>query len=247
MKSVPYDELKAFIEANAVEIPGEIPVSSPTKLVLRWPAPDPKIVNQRYGINKQFYAPFGLPGHEGIDIRALNATQIVAMADGKVSRVEHVAASGAYGIHVRVKHDLGPELLYESVYAHFKSTAVALGDVVQAGQLLGLADNTGNSSGAHLHITLKHYGHGSPWMNKSDIVNPTPYMPDLFPGKGWLTDILGNIRATPDDNGQALRAVPANSLVKALDFGGVGGDWWKIEFQSTVGWYWNPGYKLRLA
>ena len=212
-------------------------------LQLLWPVAPPAILTQAYGIHRQWYAPFGLPGHEGIDIRALSGTHVVAMADGQVSRVQPLAASGPYGVQVRLVHQVGADR-YETVYAHFAkgSIAVTLGDPVKAGRLLGFADNTGNSSGPHLHITLKHFGHGSPWMNRSDIVNPTPYFAELFPGRGWLVDVGGNLRTGPSLLSAIVDWIPAGRQIQALDFSG---DWWKILAAGATGWFWNPGYKLR--
>jgi len=39
-----------------------------------------------------------------------------------------------------------------------KETHVRVGQTVKAGQRIGLADNTGNSFGDHLHLTLKKIG-----------------------------------------------------------------------------------------
>lgn len=60
-----------------------------------------------------------------------------------------------YGIHVRVQHAAG----YETIYAHLQTTLVKPGQPVTAGQVLGLADSTGNSRGNHLHLTLKRGRH----------------------------------------------------------------------------------------
>lgn len=43
---------------------------------------------------------------------------------------------------------------YRSVYAHFKSVSVRVGDVVRAGQTIGLEGATGHASGCHVHYGL---------------------------------------------------------------------------------------------
>ncbi|KKL17088.1 hypothetical protein LCGC14_2489030, partial [marine sediment metagenome] len=93
-------------------------------------------------------------------------------------------------------------------------------------------------------------GQGSPWMNTSDIVNPVPYMIDLFPGAGWLVDVGGNFRRTPEipanPSENLIRWIPAGLTGQAIGtIGGEGGDWWEMIFDGTRGWFWNPGYKLR--
>jgi hypothetical protein len=252
-KVVDSDALRQFIDENEYETDVPVPPPTPDKFQLIWPCPDPKVITQWYGINPQWYAPFGLPGHEGLDMRALNGTPIWAMADGEVIRVENVD-NNAYGIHVRLKHMFqGQE--FKTVYGHFQETKVKVGDKVVAGQVIGLADNTGNSSGPHLHITLKRTGQGSPWMNTSDIVNPTPYLPDLFPDvtlpgfDGWRLDVGGNFRTSPEvaaNNTNLIRYLAAGSVVQAtgeVDWE-TGGDWWQVIYNSITGWFWNPGYKL---
>ncbi len=248
------DDLRDWISENEFEVEAPPPPPPPDVFSLIWPTPSPKIITQWYGINPQWYTPFGLPGHEGLDMRALNGTPIYAMAQGEVFRVETNPESGPYGIHVRVQHNRGGKV-YKTVYAHFQEPKVSVGDFVNAGDVVGLADNTGNSSGAHLHITLKFVGKGSPWMNVGDIVNPVPYFTDLFPefkitgyeGAGWLVDVGGNFREEPIiELGNIIRYIPAGSSVKATGKTNkdAGGDWWEIVFEGVTGWFWNPGYKL---
>ena len=185
-----------------------------------------------------------------MDLRAIFRTPITAMADGEVIRVETDPESGPYGIHVRLKHE-HDNATYKTVYAHMIQTQVAMGDLVPAGSVVGLSDNTGNSSGAHLHITLKKVGQGSDWLNLADIVNPVPYMPDLFPvcraagcngGGGWLVDVAGNFRRAPQLGNNVIRLITANQVLHPT--GLFTGDWWECKHGAELGWFWNPGYKL---
>ncbi len=141
--------------------------------VLLWPTDYP-VVTQRFGANPRIYSRYGMPGHEGLDIRALTNTNIYACADGKVYEVHTNARDHAYGIHVRIQHRDG----YKTIYAHLARALVDLGDEVQAGQIIGKADSTGNSSAAHLHMSLKRDGateRGETNYPK-DIIDPTPFM-----------------------------------------------------------------------
>ena len=252
-KVVKSDELREWLNENEYEEAGPPPPSPPDHFSLIWPTPSPKVITQWYGINPQWYKPFGLPGHEGLDFRALNDTPIYAAAAGEVIRVETGPESGPYGIHVRIQHD-HPEAIFKTVYAHFRRATVAVGDRVIAGQQIGLADNTGNSSGAHLHLTLKRVGQGSPWMHTGDIVNPTPYLLDLFPECtipghnliGWVLDVGGNFRTQPLVGNNLIRYLAAGKKVEVFDVNREdGGDWWNIAFEGIKGWFWNPGYKMR--
>jgi murein DD-endopeptidase MepM/ murein hydrolase activator NlpD len=143
---------------------------------LRWPTDYP-IVNQAFGENPELYRRWNLPGHEGLDIFAPRNARIYACADGSVVRVDAYAGDPArqpYGNSVRVQHAGG----YLTVYAHLHQVLVKVGDRVRAGQPIGIANSTGNSSGDHLHLTLKQAGATAAGLTPfpRDILDPTPFM-----------------------------------------------------------------------
>ena len=142
---------------------------------LLWPT-DYTFITQEYGANPQIYSRFGMPGHEGVDIRALNNTNIYCCADGVVYRVHNNPDPRvhAYGKHVRVRHKDG----YKTVYGHLARPLVRVGQELKAGELLGRANSTGASTGSHLHLTLKRDGatdRGETNFPK-DIIDPTPFL-----------------------------------------------------------------------
>lgn len=248
-KVMKVDDLLQLIQDKAFDLP-DAPTPPPSgDFKLLWPTPEPKVVTQWYGINPHWYKPLGLPGHEGLDLRAFLGVELYAAAAGRVIRVE-TQDNNPYGIHVRLQHD-HPQGTFKSVYAHMKETRVQMDQIVNAGQLVGLSDDTGNSNGSHIHFTLKKVGDGSPWMGVGDIVNPIPYLSELFPrctlpgytGNGWRADVGGNFRSTPEVGDNLIRWIPAGSQMQALGFGGDGGDWWRMNFQGVEGWFWTP-YKL---
>lgn len=104
----------------------------------------------------------GRAGHRGIDIvskTGINGKWVVAAFDGYVNRAYR---STSYGNVVFIKHSNG----YETVYAHMQenSLQVKSGQNVKAGDRLGRAGSTGNSSGPHLHFEVWKGGwvyHGS--------------------------------------------------------------------------------------
>lgn len=131
-----------------------------------WPTVEERIT-QRYGANKSYYAQFGLPGgHEGLDIAAAPGTPLYAVYPGTVYRA--TGNEGNYGIQVRIEHAGG----YKTVYAHLQELRCAVGDVVEAGDVIGLADSTGNSTGSHLHMTVKKDGR---------IIDPTEFVEEYEP------------------------------------------------------------------
>lgn len=85
--------------------------------------------------------------HRGIDLACAEGTPVRAVMDGVVASARR---SGSYGNVLRLCHDGGQE----TVYAHLQYLYVRPGEVVQAGQLLGTAGQTGRATGAHLHLEL---------------------------------------------------------------------------------------------
>lgn len=140
---------------------------------LIWPT-DYAVITQPFGVNPQIYSRYGLPGHEGIDIRARRDTPIYCCAPGEVYQVYTHANSHPYGIHVRVRHDYG----YKTVYAHLAEPLVGEGEFVEAGQVIGKSDSTGHSNGSHLHLTLKRDGatEREETLYPKDILDPTPFL-----------------------------------------------------------------------
>ncbi|MFC1936839.1 M23 family metallopeptidase [Chloroflexota bacterium] len=143
------------------------------RLELYWPTDYAK-VTQEFGVNPEIYSKYGLPGHEGIDIRAPMNSSVYACAAGEVYRAEKDPDAHPYGKHVRIRHAGG----YRTVYAHLARITVSEGQRVRPGQMIGKADSTGNSTGSHLHLTLKKDGATARKEThfKGDVIDPTPFM-----------------------------------------------------------------------
>ena len=106
-----------------------------------------------------FYA-----GHSGLDIAASAGTPILAANGGPVLYAGW--NSWGYGNTVVIGH--GP---FSTLYGHMSSLAVACGNTVSAGQVIGYVGSTGNSSGPHLHLEVRYQNQ--------------PQDPRLTPGIGW--------------------------------------------------------------
>ncbi len=168
--------------------PEDEPATPDTNFWLLWPVESTQ-KTQEFGENPAIYRRWGLPGHEGIDFRAPMNSKVFACADGEVYRVSDGSDGNAYGIHVRILHEGG----YRTVYAHLNQALVRLGQTVKTGEVIGLADSTGNSTGSHLHLTLKKDGATAAGLTDypSDIIDPTPYLiyPEHRESPGISTEI----------------------------------------------------------
>lgn len=101
--------------------------------------------------------------HKGIDINLNRGDAVVSAFDGMV-RIAQL--KGAFGNVVIIRHYNG----LETVYAHLSKIKVKPGQVVTAGQLIGLGGNTGRSSGPHLHFEVRFKGQP---INPSSIISFT--------------------------------------------------------------------------
>lgn len=86
--------------------------------------------------------------HTGVDILATYGTPIAAAAGGLVTAV---GPAFDFGIRVEVTDSYG---LVE-IYAHMSEVSVAIGQLVQQGDQVGLVGSTGLSIGSHLHLQLE--------------------------------------------------------------------------------------------
>jgi Peptidase family M23/LysM domain len=91
--------------------------------------------------------------HHGIDLDLEIGDSIFASFDGVV-RMARYNYRG-YGYYVLIRHENG----LETLYGHLTKFLVKPGDVVKAGDLIGLGGNTGRSTGPHLHFEMRYKGH----------------------------------------------------------------------------------------
>ena len=102
--------------------------------------------------------------HQGVDIRALQGTDILAAADGTVAKVvtEYTRNKGR-GSYLVIRHGNG----LTSLYSHMNKISVSEGQTVTAGQVVGQVGTTGRSTGPHLHFEI---------MKDDEPVNPADYV-----------------------------------------------------------------------
>ena len=92
--------------------------------------------------------------HRGVDLGYPEGTPVAAAWDGIVRISKGTANTGGYGNLVVIRHDNG----LETYYAHLSRRLVNPGQMVHAGDIIGLGGNTGRSYGSHLHFEIRYLG-----------------------------------------------------------------------------------------
>lgn len=160
------------------------------KLSLIYPV-DSVSISQGFGENPQFYSDpkyGGIKGHNGIDFRTGHGTPVYATHDG-FAYYEYDGAQGE-GVVIRTNDQFDNpegtgECYYKTIYWHlcdaiidpqftspiYKAVGYSpdetgisnIGTPVSTGDLIGYADNTGASTGDHLHFGLKPVAYKEAW------------------------------------------------------------------------------------
>jgi len=136
-----------------------------------------RCISQGFGENQlPIYHELGLLGHNGIDVTLENGDAIYACHDGKIEFAgQDSYTNGPAGLGIVLKTDG-----YKTIYWHLQSFAVSPGDMVKMGQLIGYGDNTGMSTGPHLHFGLKLLDINGDVINRNNgydgAVDPSPYI-----------------------------------------------------------------------
>ena len=110
-------------------------------------------VTQPFGCTTLVLEPFdpfcpSLHIHTGIDLAAREGTPVRA-ATGGVAKVGYDAAGA--GIYVAIRFDGHARVLY----CHLLRAAVGSGDLIVAGQTIGLVGATGLATGPHVHLEVQ--------------------------------------------------------------------------------------------
>ncbi|MDV3492446.1 M23 family metallopeptidase [Chryseobacterium arthrosphaerae] len=102
--------------------------------------------------------------HGGIDLKA-HYENIYAVMDGVVTGSGWDPGGG--GNYIKVRHFNR----FETAYLHLSEVYYKVGEPVKAGFIIGKSGNTGNSTGPHLHFSVKEFG---------QRINPADFLNDLI-------------------------------------------------------------------
>lgn len=92
--------------------------------------------------------------HKGIDLGAHIGDPVYATGDAVVKSTDLGQRRRGYGQQVLLEHGFG----YQTRYAHLSRIDVVPGQEIKRGEQIGLAGNTGGSTGPHLHYEVIYMG-----------------------------------------------------------------------------------------
>lgn len=115
-------------------------------------------ITSKYGIR----AFGGLEFHSGIDYKGNIDDEIYAVDDGKV--VVAKSDEYGYGLYIIIEHSN-----YCSLYSHLKALEVSIGQVINAGDVIGHIGMTGMTTGAHLHFEIRDSLYNDLFWTKSNL------------------------------------------------------------------------------
>jgi len=93
----------------------------------------------------------GIHGYNGVDLASSCGLPVLAAADGTILITRGAGWNGGYGRYVVIAHPNSTQTLY----AHLKDLAVAPGQGVRQGEVVGAIGSSGNSTGCHVHFEVR--------------------------------------------------------------------------------------------
>lgn len=164
-------------------------------------AGDNLVMSDGFGIKPTSYRNHA---HNGIDLRAKYQDVFATENQGKVVSIGYQPESG--GKFVAVEYERADGSKWRVSYCHLDKISVSKGDIVNAGTKLGVSGNTGNTTGPHLHLTVKHLNPGQP-AGEAKAVDPLSYLAEIavrgnLQGtvlkKGTNVDLLADLKGSVD-------------------------------------------------
>jgi hypothetical protein len=185
------------------------------------------VISSRFNAPRSYpFAPRRLQLHEGIDFAPKSPGDTLFVRASQRGVVDKVGFDQkGYGNYVRVVHQWGTER-FVTWYGHLNRAGVRENTYVNAGDVLGVAGSTGNSTGTHVHLTLQHIGKGLKNYVVDDVIDPEPYLvaaANLYDESWWVADV------TIPDNTPVYAGEPFRKT-------------WRIRNAGTTTW--QSGYTL---
>ena len=132
--------------------------------------------------SESIYKNFGMLGHNGLDYACWDWETVFCACEGVVTEVSTDRTSGL-GITVvsKDKYEVsGGNYKVKTRYWHLAGMNVKAGDTVRVSDIMGWADNSGYSTGTHLHFDLKPVDDNGnnifPSNGYLGAIDPVPYL-----------------------------------------------------------------------
>lgn len=175
-----------FETVRTVYLKETVEVATPNDALYTLPQGNPLpgyTINSKFGMRK--HPVWGvMKMHTGVDQACPVGTNLYAMGNGKITRIEY--KKGGYGTNIDVTHGLGADgkSIVSVRYAHLSEILVKVGQFVKQGELIARTGNTGTSTGSHLHFEYRLNGHPK---------NPIKHVDFTDENGGLLKDTIINV------------------------------------------------------
>jgi murein DD-endopeptidase MepM/ murein hydrolase activator NlpD len=110
--------------------------------------------------------------HSGVDLAA-HYENVYSVLDGIVTETGWDQQGG--GNYIEIKHFNR----FETAYLHLSEMYYKAGELVKAGFIIGKSGNSGNSTGPHLHFSVKEFGQS---------INPSHFLNDLIKANNLIAN-----------------------------------------------------------
>jgi murein DD-endopeptidase MepM/ murein hydrolase activator NlpD len=158
-------EAAVMVQGDDAEMP-QVPHTSLVATAETLMFPVKGYVTQGFGCSP-YYTGIAGPGcpdatlwfHDGVDLAVVQGTPVVNVVAGQVI----FAGDAPTGMQCEKGRGYGEAVIidggeWQTLYAHLSEVYVATGQQVPQGTIIGLSGDTGCSTGAHLHWSLRHNG-----------------------------------------------------------------------------------------
>ena len=197
---------------------------------LAFPVPgrDTRAIRSTFGADRDG----GRRSHHGVDIFAPRGTPVVAVAPGRVRRVEETNIGGkVVWVDTRANHRV--------YYAHLDRQIAYPGQEVDVGDTLGFIGNTGNArtTPPHLHFGVYQRGPVDPY---PFVHQPSPTIAPLTANTEHLGTLVrtsaptATLRESPRANATPIAELPRHTVLR-ID--GASGGWYRARLPNgAIGW-----------
>jgi len=152
------------------------------------------LITSQYGSRKDPMDKSKTQIHHGIDIKTNGDAVLATESNGKVVSVNQNSNSSS-GKSITIEYERADGSKMRAQYMHLSQINVKVGDMVNAGQKIGVSGNTGTrTTGEHLHFGVINIDKDG----KQQWVNPAAYLAEI--------NAKGNLNIEAQHNGKNLLA-----------------------------------------